>query len=252
MNEAMQSGVATTATGVMMPAMTSEEVALGITSRGKKMVPVAAPEGVMVRDFASVISGAYLAYMQKGGEVPDVNEVAAISGIDSNTVGPIMGTKEFQGAMLIRGVDMRGFSGLTPEQDMAIAIMSSPDGQPFSKKLKQAGVAPSVWRAWLKNPKFRAVWNRVAGDTLRDYEGAMMVALADKGMEGDVNAIKYAFEVSGRHNPQQQRAVDAEGLMTQLIEIIQDEVKDTEVLQRIASRMALAAGTQPNTKVIEG
>lgn len=249
-----RSGVALSSdsSAVLLPALTEEEVARSTVTRGKKMVRIRPPQGVTAWEFSQVISAAFLCYMREG-RTCSTNVVAeVIQQIPEKRVEVIMYAPEFRRAMLIRGVDYSGQSRMTQQQDMAIMIMSAPDGLTFTQKLKKAKVAPSTWRAWLKNKAFREVWDRVGGTLLTDHETDMMVALTGEALKGDVGAIKYAFEVSGRHNPAKQQAIDAEVLMAKLIEVIQEEVTDPEILGRIASRMSLIAGTQPSRRVIEG
>lgn len=225
-----------------MPAVTEEEVAQSINSRGKKMVPVSPPVGTTGFEFKTILGVAYMLYM-RDRKLPTPEAVSHNVPTPLQVVDTIMASPQFRHAMLIRGIDFSGQTRLSAEQDMAIAIMATPDGKPFEQRLRKAGVAPSKWRAWLRNPAFREVWDAVGGSVLKDFESDILTALTGQALNGNVRAIEYALEVSGRHNPARQQNVDATLVMAQFIEIVQEEVKDTAVLARIAARMQMVAGT---------
>lgn len=242
-----KSGIVVKDGDIFMP----EAVGTDLSSAGKKLTKLSIPAGSNNREFAIILSAAWMAY--DGGKLNLKRVCSYINkaeGLTDEYVQKIMLSPEFTRAMLIRGVDVTGSTGLTPEQDQAIVIMSAPDAMPFRQKLKLAGISMSVWSSWLRNPLFKEVWDRKAGNLLKVHENDMVNSLVGQALNGDLGAIKYAFEVSGKHNPQNQRAVDAEILVAKLIEIIQDEVKDLEVLSRIATRMGLEAGGP--TRTIEG
>lgn len=239
------SGIVAEGGRVLVPAMTEEEVAASIASRGKKMVPVDIPEFTTPWQFKEVMAATYSFYMQTGS-LPDPEDlVDKLPALNKTKITKIMHHPQFRRAMYIRGVDYNIGRTISPEQDMAIAIVGAPDGRPFITKLKAAGVAPSKWRAWLKQKAFREAWDNYGGSVLKEHENDMMVALVGRALEGDTNAIKYAFEVSGRHDTSKRNNIDAGQIIMAMIEIIQEEVKDPSTLQRIAARMQLVGNNTP-------
>lgn len=244
------SGAVAEPSGVLVPVMDPSEVRDGISSVGKKMVRIGPPDNVMPSVFKDIISAAYMVYMRKGIE-PDVENIQFYLPVyKESLIKKVLGSPQFRFAMMVRGIEL-GNGGLSSEQEAAISIMSTPDGRTFEQKLKKAGVAPSTWRAWLRTKKFRDVWDDFAGSILKEHENDFMVALAGQALSGDVQAIKYAFEVSGKYVPNRQQNVDAALLISQIIEIVQEEVKDLPTLQRIAARMQMVAGTPGAQRVIE-
>lgn len=232
--------------GILIPEMSEEEVAASMVSRGKRLVPIYAPNGISTRQFRSTISAAFM-YYTKYNSLPKLIDVQHLLAdqIPLAKVKTIFVSPQFRHAMLTRGIDFGETRTISPEQDMAMAIMASPDGRTFERKLKAAGVSPSKWRSWLKQKAFGELWREIGGSSLKDYEPDMMVALTGQALTGDVQAIKYAFEVSGKYAPQRQQNLDATLVIAQVIEILQDELKDDMPrLQRIATRMQLV-GEQP-------
>ena len=239
---------------VLVPAMTEEEVAQSIASKGKRMVAVVPPQYCTAWQFKQIMAATFMLYTRgKCGDLPTYDDVANVlsESVALTKIKKTMASPQFRHAMLVRGIDYSAQRTISPEQDMAIAIMATPDGRKFEQKLKAAGVAPSKWRAWLQQKAFRETWEAAGGTVLKDHEGDMMVALVGQALQGDTNAIKYAFEVSGRHAPLRQQNVDATVLIAQMIEIIQEEVKDTETLQRIAARMQMVGSTPSAQAVLQ-
>lgn len=236
---------------VLVPAMDEEEVARSIASKGKKMVPVEIPDFCTPWQFKVTIAATF-AYYMRAGVLPTPQDVQDdLSDIGAARVQRIMEHPLFRRAMYIRGIDYNVGRRLTPEQDMAIAIMGTPDGRPFEKKLKAAGIAPSRWRAWLKQKTFRDAWEHYGGSVLKDHETDMLVALTGQALNGDVSAIKYAFEVSGKHDPARRNNIDAGKIIMTLLEIVQQEVKDASTLNRIAARMQMVGQVTDLKSIVE-
>lgn len=248
------SGLETAGREILVPEMEEDEVLAGTAPFGKQLVPLVMPDGISTQEFKMVVGICFTYYMANDGKLPDLEHVIRASTLGQVKTKAIYEHPQFRRALRIRGINPNPISPISPEQDIAMAIMATPDGRPFDKKLKAAGVAPSRWRAWLKQKAFREAWNAIGGTVLTEHENDLMVALVGQGLNGDVGAIKYAFEVSGKHNPAKKDAVDAQMMIARIIEILQEEVKDTETLQRIAARMALVASVQSSAapRLIEG
>jgi hypothetical protein len=244
------SGIVEAGDVILVPAINEEEVHQFDTTLGKRMIPVAPPRGITVPQFKRVCSAAFMWYMHSNGELATPSTLHH-AGLRSEVVERVMHSPEFVRAMLIRGIDYTGQGVLTPQQDIAMMIMVEPNGKTFAQKLRMAGISSAQWRGWLKNPMFKEVWDRIGGDVLKAHENDMLVALTGSALTGDTQAIKLAFEISGKHNPAQKKQVDAEQLLGAFIEIIQEEVHDPETLRKISTRMSLAASGQRTHRVIE-
>ena len=69
----------------------------------------------------------------------------------------------------------------------------------------------------------------------------MLTTLAGLAVNGDQKAIEFAFELTGKHNPRAQEAINVALVLQQVLEAIKDEVRDPDTLRRLSSRIALAA-----------
>lgn len=192
------------------------------------------PEGILAFDFRKIVAAAYQTWLSVGAL--RVNQIVETSGLSESLVKRILETEEFKTAIAARGV----VSGnvLTPEQDLVIQVLSDPSIKGGLKtRLTAAGINFAKYRAWMKQPAFRARLENLQQGVLKELEGDMLVSLGEAAVNGDLNALKYSFEVTGKYNPAQQAAIDVRAVISQVLEIIQDEIKDPAVLARIGTRM---------------
>lgn len=67
-------------------------------------------------------------------------------------------------------------------------------------------------------------------------------ALAEKAANGDVNALKFLFEVTGRYNPAQQQAIDAQELIAIMVDVAQQVMsKNPEMLEEFITGVRFQA-----------
>jgi len=149
-------------------------------------------------------------------------------------------TEEFRKRMHDFGVELDLEVGLTEKQLGMLHILSNvADNRPFSRQLKEAGVRTSEWKAWLKQPVFANAYNKMLGEALKEAMPLAKAKLANKIGQGDIQAIKFGMEVTGTYNPAQQKQVDAEQLLNVVLEVLEEKVKDRELLAAIAQGIAL-------------
>jgi len=254
-------GVVTVNNAILVPKMDRAAALRKDNPAGHLMQKVALPDGIDADDFRIVLSGAYLAYLgektKSRGAAPLPEDVAKYVSVGLSKIQKIMVLPAFREACEARGIAYSSRQGLTQEQDFALQIILDPSfNGGLEQRLKKAKVPMSKYRAWLKNPVFRNYLESVGGSVLKDFEANMLVALANRASNGDVNAIKYAFEVSGKHDPTQRQVMDGQRLMLQMVEIIKTHVKDPEVLNAIGAELVMlgnAAGLNQQQQLeIEG
>jgi hypothetical protein len=177
----------------------------------------------------------------RAGPRPYINEIQAY-----------LRTREYALAMREMGfnIDLND-NGLTAEQMGFLTILSNPaDGKDLRGKLRLAQVPWGKYQLWLKEREFRKAHDKMLGDSLKAMMPIAEQALAAKIAGGDVNAIKFGMEVTGRHNPNGQKQLESEALLAILLEVIEEEIKDMGVLQRIASKVQLR-GVGKNRAITE-
>jgi hypothetical protein len=147
-------------------------------------------------------------------------------------------SEEYAEGMRSLGIEVdREDTGLTAEQLGLLTILSNPaDGRDLKRKLSHAGITWAKYQVWLEQPVFKEYHSKIIGKALQQAIPMAEQQLAAKMVAGDLTAIKYGFEVSGRHDPNGKKQVDAQQLLAVLLEVIEEEVKDPDILRRIAAK----------------
>lgn len=210
------------------------------------------PSGLPVTgpDFRTVVGAAYQLHLTND---LSADAIKRITRVPPKIVDVIFNSEAFKTAIELRGVELDS-AYLTPEQDLTIQLLSDPTLKGgLTSRLRAAGVPFAKYRAWLKNPVFKDRINRLQSGVLKELEGDMLVALGEKATSGDLRAIEFAFEVTGKHNPAKQEAINLQEAIVQIIDILQQEIKDPELLARIGFRLSgIGAGInkQANKRAI--
>jgi hypothetical protein len=76
---------------------------------------------------------------------------------------------------------------------------------------------------------------------LTDSYVDMQRALVGQATKGDINAIKFAYELTGRWNPNAGQIMETREVIGAVVEIIQKYVTEPEQLTKIATEMQFLA-----------
>lgn len=131
---------------------------------------------------------------------------------------------------------------------VANTLLDLTDTRPIKKKLQDLGISTYQYANWLKKPEFNNYLRQNAEGMLGENQHEAVLALLDRVSSGDLRAIEYYHEITGRFVKQSARAgnntsVDLSNIIVRIIEIINDEVHDPEVAARISDKLkGLAAG----------
>ncbi len=214
--------------------------------------------------FRNVVAAAYTAYIAYR-RVPSVEDIAEFSEHRASTISRIIATDEFKIAIEARGVRWQTMlGGISAEQHYAISILFNPtDRRPLAAKLKSAGVTYAKYKAWLKEPTFNNFVQQNAEQMLTDHQADIHTAFLNKAMTGDLPAVKFYYELTGRHSPQANQVIDLQRVVGLLLESVSKHVTDPETLLKITVDFAGAmprgttvpgsvVTTEPSPKPIEG
>lgn len=173
--------------------------------------------------FRRVLGAAYTAWVGSAGRrIPDANDVQEIvPNITRKVIGRIMETPEFIDAIQKRGVPWDKEAGLTTRQMLALSIMTNPtDKRNPAAKLKTVGVSYAEYRAWQRDPAFKARLEGIVSNMVKDHIADMEVALTNKAINGDLGAIKFVYEMTGKYDPASKEVIQLRALVTALLEIL--------------------------------
>jgi hypothetical protein len=106
-------------------------------------------------------------------------------------------------------------------------------------RLRKLGITGSRWRAWLREPEFRSTFNSVANQLFEDNFHEVERGLFNSATKGDITAIKFAYEITGRWDPNAKNAMDVAAVLGRVVEIISKHVTDPTTLLKIAGEMEM-------------
>lgn len=200
------------------------------------LLPV--PSNVSPASFRGVLAGASAAYSIKK-KVPSVEEISQYCSQRPQTIAKVIATPEFKTIMAARGFPFET-ARLSPEQYFAVGIITDPTNRkPLGTKLKQAGISFATYRAWLKQPHFAQYIEKISEDMLGEHVQDVHTRVLERATNGDMQAIKLYYELTGRHDPQKQQMVDLNGIIGLLLEVITRYVPDTTALSNITTDIGI-------------
>jgi len=176
-------------------------------------------------------------------------------------VAQIFSSRGFKRCITIRGVDISPYikNGLTSEQMYVISFITDPTVTgALGTRLKKVGVKYSTWRAWMRNSTFRDTFNSIASQLLEDNFHEVERGLLNSATKGDINAIKFSYEITGRWDPNKKNAMDVASVLASVVEIISKHVTNPLTLQAIAGELAMLSAAngiktgRPVARAIEG
>lgn len=192
------------------------------------------------------------AYHTTMGEFP---RRAAISQAAEISLGEPISPSELDvilhGEKLSKSLDERGIIppwelhrnpiGLTPEQiAVAAALNNTADRRSNSRKLTHLGVSERKFGGWMHSKVFSDYMKISANNLLEHAEHAAHTALLAKVQSGDVNAVKFFFEMTGRYNPNYESTVNLQQLLSKFVEIVQKHIHNPDQLKAIAADLQMA------------
>lgn len=156
---------------------------------------------------------------------------------------------EFEGT--VKSLEARGIiapwslsnspTGLTKDQlAVAASLNSIKDRRSDDKKLRDLDVTHRQFTGWMHNKTFANYMKASSNNLVENYEHEAHTGLLRSLANGNVQAMKLYYEMTGRYNPAYENGVNVQQLMTRLIEIIQQEVQDPDTLSRIAAKFQMA------------
>lgn len=139
-------------------------------------------------------------------------------------------------------------AGVLTAQQIYVAnvMLDLLDTRSDKKKLQDLEVSTRTYNAWLRNPSFSKYLAQRAESLIGSGQHEAMLALMDKVRAGDMQAIKFYLEYTGKYvskadtgsTRQGPNAVlDFKNILVKILEVITDEVEDPQVAARIADRL---------------
>lgn len=139
---------------------------------------------------------------------------------------------------------------LTPTQLLAAnALLDLTDTRTNKKKLQDLGISTAKYNAWLKDPVFKEYLAERAKQLIGDNEHEVDLALLDRVRSGDMKAISYYNEYTGRFTPVSRQSsslsnsnIDVQAILVRVIEIVNEEVNNPKEILAISNRLRSLIG----------
>ena len=165
----------------------------------------------------------------------------------------IWGSSKFQRALSDRGIRTTSNPNLTLRQETFLQAYLSPLNVKTPQVLaKQMKIGLPELDGWMRQKEFASAMSVKAADNLRAYIPMADQALGQLVQQGDMKAITFLNQLTGRFDPNAKSALDVPALLMQVQDIVLRHVREPEVKRNIARELiALASGQSPLAVVAE-
>jgi hypothetical protein len=165
----------------------------------------------------------------------------------------VWGSSKFQRALVDRGIRVSADPGLSLRQEMFLQAYLNPLNLRTPQVLaKQMKISLSELDGWLRDKEFASVFAAKSEANLAKYLPLADQALGQLVQSGDMKAITFLNQLTGRFDPSQRGAVDVGAVLLQVQDIVLRHVRDPITKRNIARElMALAQGNSPVSVIPE-
>ncbi len=150
----------------------------------------------------------------------------------------------FQASMRKRGIyigptELNLHVGQLSSRQMGAAavMMDLLDRRSDAKKLRDMGISTEEWSTWIQDKAFSNYLSGRAELLIGNSQHEAHIGLIRSVRSGNLGAIKYFNELTGRFKEDADSSIDTRALIGRILEIIQKHVKDPEVLGALGSEM---------------
>lgn len=193
------------------------------------------PKGKLGPNFVKKVLPWVETFWHSHKRYPTDTELAQQFGFDAMDLERLRCSKFYGICLKERGIRMTE-GNLTESQVAAISLITNfHDTRPVAVKLAGIGVTSEQYYGWQKDSKFQQELLNRAEDITENVFPEAQAALAKRVASGDVNALKFYYEITGRANSPE--LINVKMMMSKVIEAVQKHVKDPAILQAIAAEI---------------
>lgn len=210
------------------------------TKRAAEAIPI--PTGISRYDWLTAIEVAVEHFHLTSGVIPPTFEIlSSLSSMPKTTWQEIYdggeNQKKFEATLALKGILKKG-SGLTYDQMRALRYLTDVTVRgTLETRLKHLDISWERFQNWQRDPKFNSQFKRISEEVLDQAQPLVMMELTRQGVRGNLEAIKYFHQITGRYDGAIS-AADLQAFLNGLIEILQFEVKEEETLRSIGHKLA--------------
>jgi hypothetical protein len=162
-------------------------------------------------------------------------------------------TSKFQKSLEDRGIKTTKNPALTLRQEMFLQAYLNPlNMKPPQVLAKQMKINQLELDGWMRQKEFASAMSAKSKENLDKYLPLADQALGQLVQQGDMKAITFINQLTGRFDPNKQQAIDLPSIMIQIQDIVLRHVRDPIAKRNIARELiALAQGQSPMSAIGE-
>ena len=128
-------------------------------------------------------------------------------------------------------------------------MMNLSDTRSNRKKLADMGISAEQWNGWKQQPAVQQYMLNVSERQLSDSIPDAHMALLDRVSSGDISALKFYYEITGRYTGQN-GGMDPRMLVNRIFDVIAKHVTDPVILNSISTEFLTLLNLDQAAKVV--
>jgi Ni,Fe-hydrogenase III component G len=199
--------------------------------------------------FVSYIDQVY--WSETPHRIPTDEKIAETLKFTSQKVKACWKVEAVRQSLGVRGVNFNQEADeaiLTPQQILtANVLLNTLDKSSIRQKLEGIGVTTTQYQGWLNDKTFKAYLKNRAEVIFAGAEPNALLGIVKAVEGGDLKAIQFFMEVTGRYNPRLQIEVNVDTIINRVVDVVSRYVS-AEVMERIAMDLegVTESGFRPN------
>lgn len=216
------------------------------------------PRSMEQEFFERTVNAAWLAHLDgKGTSAPAI--VATDPELPLEKVRELIVLPRFLQAAEDRGIPAADLNHLSTEMIAALRIIADPSlSLNTRQRIKKLGIDWNVYQGWLDYPPFRRRHRELMRRSLDVAVEVGDRVLAERIEAGDLKAIEYANEMTGKFVKNSQQQVSFVGVLSMVLSVLQRRITDprilgdiTDDLNRLMSGVGIDAPLELEATVVD-
>ena len=173
--------------------------------------------------------------------------------LEKQLVEKIWSTSKFQRSLSDRGIKTTKNPNLTLKQEMFLqAYMNPMNMKPPQTIAKQQKVTKAELDGWMRDKHFADAMSSKSEENLRKYLPLADQSLGQLVQQGDIRAIQFLNQMTGRYDPNAKNQIDVASLLLAVQDIVLKHVRDPITKRNIGRELiALSQGQNSSTVISE-
>jgi Ni,Fe-hydrogenase III component G len=170
------------------------------------------------------------------GKIPTDDKIVQALNLSDKQVKAAWKVDAVRQSLIVRGVNFNTGDEevLTPTQIIcANVLLNTLDKSTVRQRLEAVGVTTTAYQGWMQQPAFRTYLKNRAEQVFANTEPNALLGITKAVEAGDLKAIQFYLEMTGRYNPRLQIEVNVDTIINRVVDVVSRYVSP-EVMERIA------------------